>query len=177
MKYMPRSVWGLLWLLNFLLYLVQCLGCFCLLINIFALAVNKEHFPVGMEQCWGYGGEKEIPLATCTTSSATLQLSICHLLLHLTFGIFLFPSPVACPCHVLALLCHFKQLCVCQAGFSQQLCDKELCFAKVRMCLFSPCQAAEAAAFSPHVGFGKAWRVKFPGLTQLLSAQLWEQSG
>lgn len=87
---------------------------------------------------WG----RQIPLAICTTSTATCSsaMPFCHhggyswaWLLLLNFRIFLFPSPTVCPCHVLASLCHFKQLCVCQAGFSQQLCDKEVCFAKVGM--------------------------------------------
>lgn len=73
-------------------------------------------------------------------------------LLLLNFGIFLFPSPVVCPCHVLAFLCHFKQLCVCQAGFSQlyhtQLCDKEFSFAKVKLCpLFSLLGGSRGSCF------------------------------
>lgn len=154
MKYMPRSVWGVLWLLN----LVQRLGCFCLLMDIFALAVNKEHFPVGTEQFWGYGGDKfPWPLAPqvqppCSSARhSVIVVGIAELGSSFKVWDFLF-SPTVCPCHVLASLCHFEQLCVCQAGFSQQLCDKEGCFAKL--------------GCSAKVGvFCKGWDVSFLSLS------------
>ena len=77
MKYMPRSVLGLSWLLN----LVQWLSCFCFLMNRFALAVNNEHFLVCMEQARGRGGAKQMPLAAChheDSHLASQHMSFCH---------------------------------------------------------------------------------------------------
>lgn len=137
---------------------------------------------------WG----RQIPLAICTTSTATLQLSTWHSVIVVGiaelgssfwtsgFSYFSLPRCVLAMClpsfaisrsSVFARLA-FHSSCVTKRYVLQRLG----CFAKVRMCLFPLCQvAAEAAALSSHVD--KTWWVRFPGLTQLLSAQLWEQSG
>lgn len=114
MKYMSRSVWGLSWLLN----LVQWLGCFCFLMNCFALAVNNEHFPACVEQAWGCWGDKQMSLASCHHEDSHLASQHepscpCSApgghsqawLLFLNFAIFLFPlsRSVSLPCACLPL--------------------------------------------------------------------------
>ena len=113
------------------------------------------------------GEANKCPCLLATMRTATLHLSICHSVIaqpmvgiaehgssFRTSGFSYFPSPVVRPCRVRAFLCHFKQLCVCQAGFPQQLCDKELSFEGVKLCpLFSLLQVGtELAVFSSHVG-------------------------
>lgn len=114
MKYMPRSVWELLWLLNS----GQCLDCFCLLMNI----CKQGMLSSGHGTILGVWGRQTNALGHFHhkySHLAAQHLPFCHpgghswAWLPLNLGIFLFPSPTVCPC------CHCKQLCVCQAGFSQ----------------------------------------------------------
>lgn len=121
MKYMSRSVWGLSRLLN----LVQWFGCFCFLMNCFALAVNNEHFPACVEQARGCWGDKQMSLASCRHEDghlASRHEPFCPCsargghsrawLLFLNFTIFVFPLsrsvslPYAClPLPFQAALC------------------------------------------------------------------------